>query len=448
MRWPGLTRTACAAGVLAVVLLVAGCASHGERVRPAHELFYAGQLDAAAKELQEQMEGARQDRDVLALDLATTQLLSGHPAQAEATLREVRDRFDHLEQNDLSETALSYLTDDTYRAYHGEDYEKILIRVMLAMTSLMGDGVDAEAYCLQAMSKQQKLVEDGQALDEANPKLAYQRVAAAPYLRGILREATHSNYDDVERSFTHVVSWQPQFAAGAADLTRARNGQHSEPGNGVLYVFALVGRGPTKRQVAEVPTSNQLLIADRILSATGKHTLPPTVAPIQVPQVVRSENRVDGVLVSVADQPLGTTETLTDVGQLAVQQYSAVYPYIVARAVARRVIKKAAIYVAKEQMDGYQGWVSLAMDAAGVIWEARETADTRCWGLLPDKIQVLRLELPAGQHMLALRPTAGPVPQAGPSLADVTVENGRNTYLLACFTDTRQIGEILVSGSP
>ena len=31
-----------------------------------------------------------------------------------------------------------------------------------------------------------------------------------------------------------------------------------------------------------------------------------------------------------------------------------------------------------------------------MAWEASEAADTRCWGLLPDKIQVLRIELPAG----------------------------------------------------
>jgi len=40
----------------------------------------------------------------------------------------------------------------------------------------------------------------------------------------------------------------------------------------------------------------------------------------------------------------------------------------------------------------------LAVDLAGVAWEATESADTRCWGLLPDQIQVLRVELPAGRH--------------------------------------------------
>jgi hypothetical protein len=427
-------------------LLTGGCASHGERVRSARELFYDGQVRAAAEQLQEQWKPGDADADVIALDLAVTQILSGRPEEAETTLREVRDRFEHLEQKNLAEAAFSYVTDDNRRAYAGEDYEKVLIRVMLAMCSLMTDGVDAEAYALQVTSKQEEIIQSGVGEDQENPKLAYRPVAAGAYLYGILREESHGNYDDAERSFAKVVSWQPDFQLGHQDLTRARNGRHSAPGNGVLYVFAFVGRGPYKRQVSEQPTSTALLLADRILSATGKHTLPPTVAPIRVAQVVTSANEIDGVLVSVDDQPRGTTETITDVGQLAVQQHQAIYPHVVARAVARRAVKKALIYAAKEQMGGYNGWTNLALDAAGVIWEARETADTRCWALLPDEIQVLRLELPAGEHHVALRPTAGPVPKSGPSNARVTIEDGRNTYLLACYPGRRRAGEILVSG--
>jgi hypothetical protein len=169
------------------------------------------------------------------------------------------------------------------------------------------------------------------------------------------------------------------------------------------------------------------------------------LAPIKVPQVVTSENQVDRVLVSVAGKAAGTTETVTDVGQLAVQQYQAIYPHILARAVARRAVKKAAVYAVKEQIDGLSGWGSLALDAAGVVWEATESADTRCWALLPDTIQVLRLELPAGQHTLGLRPCRGPVPVGGESPFSVRIEDGRNSYALACFPDAKIAGQVLVS---
>jgi hypothetical protein len=212
-----------------------------------------------------------------------------------------------------------------------------------------------------------------------------------------------------------------------------------------LYLFAFVGRGPYKREVSEIPTSQAMFIADRIISAVGEHSVPPTLAPIKVPQVVTSENRLDRILVNVDGRPVGVTETVTDVGQLAVQQYQAIYPHVLARAVARRAVKKAAVYAVKEQVDGLNVWASLAMDAAGVVWEATESADTRCWTLLPDKIQVLRVELPAGQHRVALRPAQGPIPLASQTELTVGIEDGRNCYALACCPDERFASQILVS---
>jgi len=423
----------------------AGCATHADRVRTGRELYFGGQAERAVSELETLLPKAGRDRDVVELDLAMAQLFAGRPAVAEQALRQVRDRFDHLEQKDLAETTLSYVLDDNQRSYAGEDYEKVLIRIMLALTNLMGDGGDAEAYCLQAGTKQQQLIESGAQLAEENPKLVYRRVAAGAYLHGVLREATHGNYDDAARAFATVVSWQPDFSTGGLDLQRVREGRHSASGNGVLYLFAFVGRGPYKREVSEIPTSQAMFVADRIISAVGKHSLPPTLAPIKVPQVVTSENRLDRILVQIDGRPAGATETITDVGQLAVQQYQAVYPYVLGRAVARRAVKKAAVYAVKEQVDNLNVWASLAMDAAGVVWEATEAADTRCWSLLPDTIQVLRVELPAGRHTVAVRPGWGAVPLGGEAHFTAAIQDGRNCYALVCCPGPQFTGEILVS---
>jgi hypothetical protein len=208
-----------------------------------------------------------------------------------------------------------------------------------------------------------------------------------------------------------------------------------------------VGRGPYKREAREDPSSVALLIADRILSHTSHHTLPPTVAPVKVPQVVLTPNSVQTVLVSVGGQPAGNTETVTDVGRLAVEQYAAIYDQVLARAVIRRVVKKGVVYGAKEALDVQNHTVAnVLFDVGGIIWEATEAADTRCWGLLPDKIQVLRLELPAGEHRITLQAAGargGPV--GSQHSKHVAVCDGRNTYLLAAFPDTELVGQILTS---
>jgi hypothetical protein len=223
----------------------------------------------------------------------------------------------------------------------------VLIRAFLALSNLMHDGGDAEAYSLQLINKQDQIIQAGAEKSGENPKLNYQRVALAPYLRGVLREATHLDYDDAERSYTAVVSWQPSFQAGRFDLDRSAHGQHSAPGNGVLYVLALTGRGPYKEEAIEVPSSASLFIAGEIVSAVGSQTVPPNVAPVKVPRLVARQSAVQAIGVSAGSRQVGVTETITDVTQLSIQQYEAIYPRIVARAIARRCLKKGPSMGAK-----------------------------------------------------------------------------------------------------
>ena len=48
--------------------------------------------------------------------------------------------------------------------------------------------------------------------------------------------------------------------------------------------------------------------------------------------------------------------------------------------------------------------LDILMTLGGIAWEASEAPDTRCWGLLPEKIQVLRIEAPVGRRTLKLQP--------------------------------------------
>jgi hypothetical protein len=387
------------------------------------------------------------DRECAMLDQALVDLAQGRPDQAEQLLQKVRDRFDYLEQESLAESTLTMLTDETRAAYAGEDYEQVLIRAMLAISSLMQDSSEAVPYCLQVDQKQRQIIERRRRNEHEQPQPGYNHVALGAYLSGIVQEESHRNHDDVERAFAAVALWEPSFTPAKFDLARARSGVHSARGNGVVYVFALVGRGPYKVEGVAEATSDALLIADRILSAAGDHTLPPTIAPVKIPEVVVPYNVVDSIAVDIDDRPAGLTCTVTDVGRLALAQHEATRNHVLARAVARRIVKKAAVYSAKDALEVDQGWASFAFDAAGVVWEATEVADTRCWGVLPERIQVLRLELPAGSYSLGLRPARNGKPIGPSSRATLDVADGRNTYVLASFPGPRLAGKVVVSGT-
>jgi hypothetical protein len=441
-------RLAVPAVILAALLLVLGCASHADQLQKVRSDYHAGQLDMAKAKLDAEIAKKDGESDVWKLDRATVLLTEGKPKEAEALLKEVRDRFDALEGKDAGEFTKSMFTDDRQLAYAGEDYEKVMIRFMLALCNLFGDGSDAAAYALQVNAKQQEIIakSTSKTPDGKNLKEGYKLVPAGAYLHAALVEATHTNFDDVARSRELVAKWQPDFAPGKADLERARTGRHSQPGHGVVYVFAMVGQGPIKEERAEPVSQMSLLIADRIFSAMGRQTLPPTLAPVKVPYVAKPNGyfpagggvaKLGELQVSVDGKPAGSMATLTDVGRMAAEQCEATLPDVVARAVVRRIVKKGAVYAAKEAAKtDKQSPLSLVMDIGGVVWEATEVADTRCWGLLPDRVQVLRIELPAGAHQLQIG--------AGET-ASVHVEDGRNTYVLGHFPRGRLAGKLLVN---
>lgn len=463
------------------LLLGTGCATHAKRVALSRSLFYEGQLEPCREQLQKLYESNRRDRDVTNLDLAVVDLLRGEPRQAEVRLKEVRDRFDHLEQDSVAEKTISMWTDDTARSYAGEDYEKILIRVYLALASLMGDGIDAESYTLQIQEKHEQIMQRryGEEADLAKRRLAASEaandteksaeesptpsvaavvstppVATVPYrglplgfyLRGMLRERTHHSYDDALRSYTSAAELLPDCVPLQWDIARVQHSVHSRPGHGVIFVFAMVGRGPYKVESVAQPTSDAMLIADRIVSAVGPFTVPPTLAPIKVPDVVVPPSDIETVGVSLDGHPIGPTASLADIEQLANATFQADRNRIVARAVARRVIKKATIVAMKGNV-AKDSLTSLGMDLAGAAWEATESADTRCWGLLPRDIQVLRVEAPSGVRRLQLSPVQGMVATGGSRSIDVSVTDGQDTYVLCWFPDAHSEGQILCSGN-
>lgn len=471
LSW-GLDRAAtvvrCAVAIVLTGLL-SGCASHYDRVWLVREEFHAGHIVQAREAVDKQLKHHKGEADVFLLDKAMIELTSGRPKEAEKILRGVRDHFDEFEQKDVGEVTKSMLTDDNAQAYPGEDYERVLIRAMLALSNLMSDGNDAGAYALQMVDKQQQIIEkvtekqkkhtelvnskqkDGSVKVEEKPfvpaELAYKQVALGPYIRAMLAEESPLTLDEAARARVQVANFEPHFRDANADLQRAQYEKPLAPGMGVLYVFALVGRGPIKQEKEEIATQVSLLIADRIVNAFSSRPIPPTLAPVKVPIVVNYPSLVEGVSVHIDGQRAGTTATIVDVGAMAERQQQAHYPEIIARAVARRVLKKGVVYAAEEAAKVDQGsLLSLATMAAGVAWEATENADTRCWALLPDTIQVLRVELPVGEHDIALNPIRPGGGELAPARTKVRIVDGRNTYLMGTLPTTHFVGELLTSG--
>ncbi|MGB1926781.1 MAG: hypothetical protein ACPHL6_09630, partial [Rubripirellula sp.] len=431
--------------ILGLLLTITGCGTPFKRLHSARDLFANGDLEATRVALEKVGESHSRYSDPAELDLAIVELASGKPVDAERRLRTLRDKFDRTPKiNGVKEFA-SMVSDDTALAFRPSGYEEVLIRSMLAVCSLAHDQLDAESYTLQAMAKQSELARNSKQRGILKADDIYQPIAFAPYLRGVLREATHRNYDDAERSYRLVSEVQPEFSPIGADIQRASVGSHSEPEHGVIYIIACTGRGPVLEET-EAPTTTaamqiasvmlQHLEAEKNEDGEEQPLHLPNLASVKVPKVTLPPSNIASVGVEVDGRPVGVTETITNIEQLAIKQVEAEMPWTIARAMVRRVAKDLAVAKASNSLglDGMDG--TLFRVAASTLWSGMENADTRCWSLLPREIQVLRLELPVGSHEFALSSLgwSEEVYQTSDPLT-LNVVNGKNQYIIAIAPD-------------
>ncbi|MGB7346138.1 MAG: hypothetical protein WBD20_18110 [Pirellulaceae bacterium] len=422
--------------------LMGGCAASPKSLDLARDAFAAGDIVQAREKLTEISTDNNRLSMAAKLDLAMIELASGDSRAAESSLREMRDAIDALPKLAPVREAASLVTDDLSRQYQPAGYEEVMIRAMLAVCSLSGDQSDAEAYALQAAQRQTELAEAAKERGLVDAEQLFQPIAIAPYLRGVLREATHHDYDDAVRAYQLVSDVSPGFAPVHEDIARAVGGAHSSQGNGVLYVIGCVGRGPMLEESVAETTTTALQIASQVLNATqsskDKSKVPalPNIASVKVPRLVLPPSSISTLATVVDGQPVGTTVTLTDVSQLAANQMSAEMPWILARAVVRRVTKEAAVHQTGEQLGLAGSYASIFQFAAASAWSSTEKADTRCWGMLPREIQTQRVELPAGSHRVQLLP----IDRAGQPLSqgqtrNIEIIDGKNHYLVAIAPD-------------
>lgn len=451
-----------------LLLLSGACSStYVEEVAAVRAAHFRGDIASARTEIRALLadEGDGDGAALYRLEEAIVELSAGDPARAEDALNWSRERLEDREGEELAAfggDVAAYFTDDRFTVYAGQDHEKILIPFFAALANLLRDGEDAVAYANQVLLTQNRILDQELPGSGRKFKDGYRKVGAGAYLYGLITEDRDPTAGgEVRASYQRVKDWEPQFSPIEGDLARVSEGVHSQKGNGVLYVIALVGKGPEKieLEITDVAFATELTLQlSRLIPAIGRN-FGPTLdfSPIKVSHLqARADNVIERIGVRADSGPAIRTATLTDVTATAVQQFQQVREWIVARALLRRMVKKAIVTAAKGvasqaidrdrrndlRRDGYRPSAGsrdkavalAALEVGGAlintIWSATERADTRHWSLLPDEIQSARLELPVGAHRITMVPELKHGGQGLPREIDVEIRPSENTYVI------------------
>ena len=337
-----VTSVACACCSRA---LAAGLATYGDRVAEVRRTFYAGRVDEASARLEDLAKHYPREADVFKLDLAMVELAAGRPKQSVQACARSATRSTITNSSAWPSRPAPGSPTTPTPPTPARITRRSSFCAMLALADLMAGNGDARAYAYQVSEIQEKIIAAGVDKSGQNPKLAYKRVALGPYIDSMLREATYLDCDDAARSMAKsAVGAGVSLRPGG---TRPRRPRPSRPGQRrALRLHA----GGTRTEEHNERASQPRLCGRPHRQRHQPAYAPPDIAPVKVaPREVVTANTTRAVHVSVNHQALGPTVPITQVGILAAEQFQAIYPQVIGKAMARRILKKGIVYGARKR---------------------------------------------------------------------------------------------------
>jgi hypothetical protein len=379
------------------------------------------------------------------------QHISGQYSESNQSLTKAEDLSNALYTRRITSEAAAFLTNDTALPYEGEDFEKIMLNIVM-MVNYADLGMLDDAL-VEARKVDHKL----SVLNDRNGgKMSYSKDPLARYFSGVLYEAEGdlSNalvayrlaYDAFQQARKLYGTPVPDLLR--ADLLRLSEAmgltdeheQYRKEFPGIAWrpmaetkdlaelIFVVgEGRAPMKRDVfIDVPFNRQALgvvlatkgavypnYSDHRAAQSVLYGLTGRVMRIAVPKFVPRRSRVAQSQAIVSngvtrlDAPLALME---DVTAIAVKDLEERIVRTTVKAVARAAWKFAlaeGIHVGAQRAVGRQQEGDLIGAIAGILAHvaavATEEADKRSWVTLPDRIKVGRVLVPPGTYEIELR---------------------------------------------
>ena len=385
------------------------------------------------------------------MDKGMIQYVAGQYPDSIQSLSTAEALTEDLYTRRISSEIGAFMTSDNALPYEGEEFEKVLLNVLMAVSyAQLGVWDDA---LVEARKVDHKLT----VLNDRNQqRMTYSKDALARYLSGMLYEATGdlSNafvsyrlaYDafeqyrnaygmampdvlrrDLLRVSEALALAQEHEAYKAAFAGMTWKPESASQGSGEIVFITYAGHAPFKRdQFVDIPFSADAL---NLVLATRRYDRPESrdqrtaesilyglngrVMSLAIPRFVRRPSRVaytEAVIVGTTMRYASRSAVMEDVTAIAVKDLEERLARVMVKAVARAAWKYAmaeAVRVgvrgAVGEKDGGAFAGAVAGALARMIAIASEEADKRSWATLPDRIHVGRLMVPPGTYDVELR---------------------------------------------
>lgn len=439
---------------VACSLLLASCAAPTAFYRDVDAGMAAGKYDEAIETVRAHREAYGEKSNVLyGLDMGALHHYAGNPDSSSAYLLAAEREIGDLYTRSVSADVLSFVLNDNILPYDGEDFERVLVNVFLAL-NFAAKGLPDEAL-VEARKVDLKLKEYARQYEGKN---AYQEDAFARYLSGILYEST-GEINDAFISYTKAYEAYGMYAKtfgtpvprmvlddlvrtagmltfteqaeryrelGGAPFDRTRAGQ------GSLVVIAYAGRGPVK--IEERPSVS---IADEHGTLHTFQIALPKFVPrfrgsrtydIRVHRSADSSEAASARTVLAEDVTAIAGKVLEDrLGLIYLKSGGRALLKFLAAEKAKSAVKKKSGDGGGSETNGDRLTNFLSSLAIDLVVGATESADVRTWRTLPAQFQIARVFLPPGEYAVRASAEDGGYRITQDS---VQIRAGKSTFVL------------------
>ncbi len=366
--------------LIAMVAVLQGCATYSASFAEVESSAANRDLDRAVKTL-DALKLTGPDETLHHLNKGVLLRLQGSYAESNKHLEAAKRLMERLNAVSITEQAASVTVNDTMKAYEGLPSEQLMVYSFKALNYLQMGDVDAAAVEARQFDVKQGLIA------ARNKGADYLSGAFVRYLNAMVYESVGERDAariELEKAAAGYKAQGSEFSVPQKlrdDLSRIRAGKPA-----VSEVVFILHNG-----LGASVDENNIRVGNPVAGKNG-----PLMFSLAVPKFVRRSLPVHHVVLSSASVA-SDSEVVEDVNGIAEKSFNDRLPSIIARGVARLVVKNAAAQEAKRQMQDnpYSALLNFATDVATNV---SERADTRTWSLLPGNIQMARLPLPAGRH--------------------------------------------------
>ncbi len=434
-------------GILAALFLMGCAAAYSVMMRDSLSRLKNEDYDGALAKLEKP--SGKTNRLLYHLERGLIFHYQGEFQSSNQEFEAAEQLIDKLYTRSLSRGVASLFTNDAIVPYTGEEFERVLIHYYRALNyNYLGQFEDAMVECRKANLR----LADFAA--QAEYELSYKNDAFVQYMTGLFFEAAgewndaYVSYKDAERGYraysADLGTGVPQVLKG--DLIRAASAlgydddverynqiypqiyPQIHPADvspvkslaGTAVVFIETGLIAQKRQhTIDLPIlESDRGVDSRTLSrrAAGRYHYPRRRyakvdywLKVALPEYRERSSPVRAVRVRRGDDEVFPGVLMEDLDAIAMKSFSEKEGAILARTVARALVK----YVATEKAEDKNEFLGFLVNMFGVSTEA---ADTRSWLSLPSKIYMARVSQFAGTDDLVveLLNGNGKVVESGP----------------------------------